>query len=123
MRYLPVTRRSAFLILFGSAYVIIGLPYLGSEPHDSLRAISQVVPVWVIGALWIGCGLVAIVTGFTRWHKIAGFGALVMMASLWACISVISWRVGDSDDGLLNAVWIAFLAAGIHLVAGMVDKS
>lgn len=126
MKLWPLTRRSAFLVLFGIAFSVIGYSYIRGPAapnlQEQLHLALAVVPLWFFGAVWLVCGLVAIATGITRWQKPLGFAALTFIATMWGGCYFAGWLAGDAPVGYRTAVVFWVIAGAVHIVAGMVES-
>lgn len=123
----PLTRRSSFLMLFGAAYCAIGWSYIAGPSTPALRRSLDlaltVVPVAAWGALWVVCGVLAIVTGVLRWVKPLGFAALTFVGTLWGAAYFVGWIAGDAPRGWVSALIFWMVSAAVHIVAGMSESS
>jgi signal transduction histidine kinase len=128
-RKLSPGRRGGFLLLFGALYVLLGYSYMGSRPTDAVRTslavAEQLMPLWGYGLLWMAAGLVALVSGlvFSPARDALGFGAAILMPTLWSGTYFLAWLHGDSDRGWVTAVIFAIIAAAVAIVSGMVNPS
>lgn len=120
-----VTRRSAFLILFGTAYIFIGLSYIVSpvteSQHRQMAWILSLLPLSVLGALWVICGLIAVHTGLTRWHKEYGFGSLSGIGLFWGGLYAFGLIHHFSSAGVRGWLIWWLVSAAVHIVAGLAD--
>lgn len=126
-RRVKVSRRDAFLGVFGVAYILIGYSLLSIPAlfkpilHMSLRAALDIAPIDFYGWLWIAVGCLAVLGAvFSRFDQI-GFGVATAMPLLW---SVAYWAA-EIQDGVPRA-WVggvtyALLGLAVWLVSGMYD--
>lgn len=126
-RRVKVSRRAAFLALFGVVYVLIGYSYLNIPArykpllHAQFRFALDLAPIEFYGWAWIACGGLAAVGG--AWHRLdgLGFAAGVFMPYLWSTVSFIA----SIQDGVPRAwvggvVYLAFGTA-MWIISGVPD--
>lgn len=126
-RRVKVSRRDAFLGVFGLAYILIGYSLLNIPPqfkpilHMSLRQALDIAPIEFYGWAWIAVGCVAVIGAVLRRFGQLGFGAATALPLLW---SVAYWTA-EIQDGVPRA-WVggvtyALLGCAVWLVSGMYD--
>lgn len=126
-RRIAVSRRGAFLALFGVVFILIGYSYLNipasSKPflQAYLRTALSIAPIEVYGWLWIVAGSVALLGGIIRRLDWLGFGAAVMLPLLWVAIYFDAQWQDKSPRAWVSALVYLALAGAIALVAGMSD--
>lgn len=126
-RRFQLSRRGAFLALFGIVFILLGYSYLNIPPDSVpqlrhyLRFALSLAPIEFYGWAWIACGAIALIGGL--WHPLdwLGFAAAVFMPLAWA----VAYFDAEFQDGVPRA-WVsgmvfALLAGAIGLVAGMAD--
>lgn len=89
-----VSRRGAFLILFGVAYILTGFSttgYIIRNPASPL--LHEMGPIWLRALVWITAGTVAILAAF--WRKpladTIGFTLVCVPAAFRAVSYLIGW--------------------------------
>lgn len=122
-----VSRRDAFLGLFGSVYILLGYSYLNIPAifkpilHMQLRLALSLMPIDAYGWLWIGCGTIALLGAVWRRFDAIGYAAATGMPLLW---STVNWAA-QIQDGVPRA-WVSgtiygVLGLAVWLVSGMYD--
>jgi hypothetical protein len=122
-----ISLRSSFLALFGVVWMLFGYSFF-NVPATSrvalrlyLHSALSVAPLWVYGAVWVGCGLLALLGAL--WHRIewVGFGAAIVMPAFWALVYFTAqWRDGSPRAWVYGVIFMG-LAGAIGLAAGMED--
>jgi hypothetical protein len=119
-------RRGVFLVLFGAVYALIGYSYLTLSPvsaapvRRSLRLALNLAPLTVYAWLWLGSGIVLVLSGLVSpGRKPVGFTVAVVMPTLWAVVYFAAWVAGDIPRGWVQSAIFAALAAAVAVVAGM----
>lgn len=110
--------------LYGLLAVIFGLSYT-SILKESLPAppgldlITNVLPIWVWGVLWMAAGILGISAAITslRWEFRIGFNVIVWLQMLWTVSYLIHWifnlGVKSAVRDYVVAVIFAFGAVGL----------
>lgn len=117
-------RRGAFQILFATVYLIIGASYVIVPSTASRRAaldwLTEVIPLDVIGWLWIIGALIAVTGAFLPrpkdWYA---YAVLTFVPAVWGAFYLISWMVGDSRTGWLTSALYWVIAGAVMVVSGM----
>lgn len=126
-RRLKVSRRDAFLALFGVAYILIGYSFLNIAPvykpliHAQLRAATDLAGIEVYGWAWITSGGVAIVGAIWRRFDTIGFAVATFMPLLW---SLAYWAAVVQDQvprAWVSGVIYLVLGGAVSLGSGMQD--
>lgn len=126
-RYVRISRRGAFLSLFGVAWMLIGYSYLhipaASKPllHKSLRFALGIAPIEFYGWAWITCGLLAVICGLVHRVDWVGFGAAMLMPVFWSLVEFAAQFWDGVPRAWVGGVVYAVFAGAIGLVAGMAD--
>jgi len=88
----------AVLGLYGLLAVIFGLSYtpILTEPLPTppgLGLITDVLPIWAWGGVWMAAGAMGILSAFTslRWEFRIGFNVIVWLQMLWTFSYLIHW--------------------------------
>jgi hypothetical protein len=122
-------RRAPFLVVMGLGWLGYGRGIMTDPRYGTSRGLASItryVPMGTLAWLWVGCGLLAVLAGLLYRHvgelgQAAGFTALVVPATTWACAFTTAWTAGGYPSASGSAAaWTAF-AIGILLVSGMVD--
>jgi hypothetical protein len=121
-----VSRRDAFLALFGVTYILLGYSFLNIDPifkpliKAQLRYALEVAPIEVYGWAWVVAGSIAVLGGL--WHKLdgVGFAAATFMPLIW---SLANW--GACIDGIPRA-WVGGVIYGVlglssFIISGVPD--
>jgi hypothetical protein len=124
------SRRSAILLLFGTVFVLVGFSYLGLEDQitaspvaaQSYAAHLELMPLDVWAALFIGCGVVAVVAALARRHTL-GFTALMGISSWWGAEFIASWITTGYDRAVLGALLWLLLVGVLGVVVGWRDPA
>ena len=119
-------RRRAVLALLAQAWVVQGLAILaGAWSPIALPDLVHVTPPPVLAALWIGPGLVGLVTAAGRTCEHIGLGAVVAVPVAMAVSWVLGGLAGVTGQSLasgLTAGWTwATVATLIMIVAGWAE--
>lgn len=126
-RRVKVSRRDAFLILFGVVFILIGYSLLSipeeSKPqlHALLRFALDVAPIEVYAWAWVGTGVLAVIGGLVHRLDWIGFAAAIFMPTIWS----LAYWAAQIQDGVPRS-WVggtiyALMAGAIFLVSGMPD--
>lgn len=110
--------------LYGLLAVIFGLSYTSilGEPLPAppgLDLVTNVLPIWVWGGLWIAAGLLGGLSAINtrRWEFRIGFNVLVWLQLLWMFSYLLHWVLDRgpelADRGYAIAVVFAFGALGL----------
>lgn len=111
----------------GVMYVVLGLslattPPLAAAPRGTAQYVLQhyATPVQ-LGITWILAGLIAVVVAFGRKSKIDmwGFGALMMVSSLWATASLFAAVAAEAWRGLFGATFLMCLCWAHYHASGV----
>lgn len=126
-RRFKVSRRDAFLALFGVVFILIGYSLLSIPPeskpqlHALLRFALDVAPIEFYAWAWIATGLAAVLGGL--WHRYdwLGFATAVFMPVIWS----LAYWAAQIQDGVPRS-WVggtiyALIAGAVFLVSGMPD--
>lgn len=124
---LKVSRRSAFLGLFGIAYGLLGYSYLHIPAlfkpilHAQFRFALDLAPIEFYGWAWITTGVLCVIGALCRKLDGVGFAAGVFMPLAWSLFSFIA----QIEDGIPRA-WVggttyAALGCAVWIVSGMGD--
>ena len=125
-RRVKISRRDAFLVLFGVVWVLFGWYILSLTP--AMKALVKevdlyygVLPVTAWGVIWVVCGAVAVVCGF--WHRFdwVGFAVAIFPPLIWAIFSFLEEFHRPATKPWANGILYLALAGAIWLVAGMAD--
>lgn len=124
-RVWPVTVKSRALVALGSIFVILGYLYMPTaDPDDfdiaySLRSIDDIIPIQVFAWAFVLSGLLAIVSGLTRFAKKQAFMLLSGMTSCWGAVWLIesSLVLDDAPRGKINALLFAVFTVYIWSTA------
>lgn len=112
-----ISRRSAYLILYGAAWITYGLA-LHDAPQAGSLAIYGTVPMTWQGWAWVTCGAVCVasvvVPKVPRW---IGFPAAVLMPLLWSAGFLVE-VVGGRPFAWQGAVIWGLFAALAAISAG-----
>lgn len=121
-----VSRRGAFLTVFGIVYCLLGYSYL-NVPNGSKQLLAtyfrfalSLAPLEVYGWAWVACGLAAVFGGL--WHRFdaVGFGAAAFMPVVWS-IAYFAAQVDGVPRTWVSGVVFLLLAVAISIVASMPD--
>jgi hypothetical protein len=117
-------RRGAFLLLFGIAFMLLGLSFITSPPdaliRQTMRWMPDWSPIWFCGLLWLGAGLFGVVFAFTRIPTDRfGFMAMSAVCVGWAVAHCIAQAVGTNDRAWVSAVIFSIMGGAILVVSGM----
>lgn len=110
--------------LYGLMAIIFGLSYtslLGEAlpAPPGLDLVTNVLPIWVWGGLWMAAGAMGISAAITslRWEFRLGFNILVWLQLLWAVSYLIHWifnqEVKSAARDYIVAAIFAFGALGL----------
>lgn len=110
--------------MYGLLAVIFGLSYtpILREPLPAppgLDLITNVLPIWIWGSLWIAAGIMGISAAITslRWEFRIGFNVIVWLQMLWTFSYLIHWvfnrNLPSAARDYVVAVIFAFGAAGL----------
>lgn len=118
-----VGRRGAYLITFGSVYVLLGVREAESGPAYAVA--EQLMPLtwWRWG--FLACGLVAVAAGsLLPPPKAIGFAALQLVALAWggAILAAALDPAVSADAGQRGLQWL-LVAASTQIVARLVEPS
>jgi hypothetical protein len=109
----PLTGRSRFLIRWGVAYALLGWAMATTPAKLRTPSVAtMLLPAWFWGALWIACGVIAIITGTLRWQKHVGFAVLALIGFLWMTVFLVDWVFHFSPRGWVLAVFFYALGRG-----------
>lgn len=126
-RRFAISRRGAFLALFGGVYIALGGSYLSVPAaampalHKQLHSALQVLPLAAYGWAWIVTGALAVIGGLVHRLDFVGFGAGVFMPGAWALIDLIAQVKDDVPRAWVGTLIYLLLALAISLVASMPD--
>lgn len=114
-------RRGAILLSYGAVWSLYGYGLL-IAPRANLIGLDlalQLLPQAVWAWLWIGVGLVALVSAFlSQGVDWLGFLAMPTIALAWIVSYLEAWLVGDFPRGwVAAAIWTA-IAVPVIVVAG-----
>jgi hypothetical protein len=87
-------RRGAVLLIFGTIWCVHGIRLATDDrPRPGVMPLAELVPLPVIGAVWITVGLLGIAYAFRRGpdRDIVGFHALVGLSLAWSATYAWSW--------------------------------
>jgi hypothetical protein len=117
-------RRDGYLFLKGALFVFLGYAYavahVPSTTRNSLSTVTQYVPLWVFGVLWMAAGTYCITAGFSR-RKLDGFAVGVLMPSIWGLLYLICWIHGDPGRGWVSAGIFWAIAGAMYCASGLID--
>lgn len=120
-RLVPRRRRSMFLLLLGTMFVVSGASLAAFPDPD--RLLAHVLPGWWIMVPYVTAGGVAVVTAFVHdTRERFGFMALFLMASIQACTSAISGVIYDSDRAFSRVAPWGLTLLIILLVSGWKEE-
>lgn len=122
-----VSRRDAFLAVFGVVYALVGYSYLSIPAvykpllHAQFRFALNLAPLEFYGWAWMISGLLCILGAVVHRFDGLGFAAGVFMPLIW---SAACWSA-EFADGVPRA-WVggviyAVLGLGMWIVSGMPD--
>ena len=121
--------RGAVLALLGVLWVTIGLQTALTQPgvpYDPDTAIlHHWLPLWVRVVLWVGSGVVAIVTAATGRGEAVGWSALWIMPVVrtvsygW---SALMWMVPGAPGGAPDSLWLALQWAATGAILIVVSR-
>lgn len=125
-RHVRVSRRDAFLTLFGIVYALLGYSFLNVDAQfkpilkAQLRFALDIAPIEFYGWAWIVCGTIAIVGGVIHRLDGIGFAAGVYMPLIWSAANF-----GAAFDGVPRA-WVggviyASLGLSMWIISGVPD--
>lgn len=119
-------RRGAFLVLFGTVNILLGVAFtLPSQPSSSIRFLLDIgVPMTAWGAVWVASGVVGIGFAFARPPGADRWGFVALAAALASGTGVytMSWVLGYGRGWLLASVFAA-LTGAVAIVSGMMSAT
>jgi hypothetical protein len=105
-----IGRRGVFLAMFGVIYLVVGGTVFGIESRrfsDIAPVIGPILDANAWGIMWVGCGVLAIITGLRRDHGSAdglGFGALLIPPAVWTVFYTASVVAYLATGGLFGRI-------------------
>lgn len=115
-------RRGAILLSYGTVWALYGFGQLVTPQPDQrgLQLLTNLMPLDVWAALWIVCGLVAVVAAFVPqgvdWF---GYLALVVIVLPWMLSYLLSWwPLATFPRGWVAALVWGAIAVPVIVVAG-----
>lgn len=126
-----LSRRAAFLALFGVAYLLVAKSLLDTDNTPLVRHVFRfgfsIMPLWGWAVMWAACGAIALVDALLtrRGRDSIGFAAAVLAPTAWAIVYIAAWIGNDTGikDLWLSAVNYIVIAGAVFIVAGMPDPS
>lgn len=119
-------RRGTALVLFAVIFTIYGLALAGSDPdRPGLGALSDLIPMRALAALWIVAGLIGAACALLRRTGV-GFGVLMFMPLAWTAsygFTFLAWLATGDGQSLAWAgalVW-GLIVGVLALIAGWPD--
>lgn len=110
-------------VIFGLSYTSILTEALPAPP--GLNLITDVLPIWVWGGLWIAAGLMGVLSVFTslRWEFRIGFNILVWLQMLWTFSFLTSWvfNIGGGKSSARDYVAAAVFGFGALGLIGIIQ--
>lgn len=122
-----VSRRDAFLAVFGVVYVLLGYSFLSVPDeykptlHRSLRLALDLAPIEAYGWAWVAAGAVALVSAAWRRVDAAGFAVATLVPVVWSGAYWAAWIQDGIPRAWVSGVMFAALGVAVSLVAGMYD--
>lgn len=117
-------RRDNYLLGKGILSVFVGYAYtVAPVPRASRNALStatELVPLWVYGALWIAAGAYCIVAAYVP-RNIGGFRVSVIMPAVWGSLYLACWLNGDPGRGWVLAGIFWSIARATYCASGLID--
>jgi len=119
-----VSRRDAFLILFGGMYTLLGW-YIVTLPPPQLAQVKEYDLYYSFfgtlfwGWAWIVGGVIAMITGILYRYDWIGFAAACFVPCIWATYSFLeTWRHPETKPWATGIIYLC-LSIASWLVAGM----
>lgn len=122
-----VSRRDAFLVVFGIVYALIGYSYFTIPPvfkpllDRQFHFALGLMPIEGYGALWLLAGFTMILGGAVHRLDGLGFFAGISVAFMWSLFSFIAQFKDDAPRAYVGGCTYLAFALGVWLVAGMRD--
>lgn len=126
-RHLQVSRRGAFLALFGFVFILLGYSYLHIPHqfrpilHANLRFALNVAPIEFYGWAWITTGSIALLGSIVHRFDWVGFGVAILMPMFWSIVYFIAQIQDGVPRSWVSGTVYGLLAGAIAIVAGMTD--
>lgn len=116
-------RRGVVQLLMAGVWLGLGVDYASPQRYErghTLFWLAELLPVWIIGALWIVGGAAAIVGAFlTRpWDSFA-FQALAFGPASLTVFNFIGWVFNNHEAGFGMGIRYAFITSFVIVLAGM----
>lgn len=108
------------LLLLGIGLIIQGLGYIAANRSglpDALQEISDGIPMWVWGSLWISAGTYSTWKALHPPQRHIDVWAAVAITSLWSSAYLIAWIVNAVQGDLTREF---FSALGWGMLAGVI---
>ena len=108
------------LLLLGIGVPLQGIGYVASSPGrlpDALAELSQVVPPWAWGVLWIAAGLWSVWQALTPPQRPSDVLPAVGVLLIWSAAYLVYWLI-QGIDGEWTRSWSSAAAWG--MLAGFV---
>ena len=126
-----LSRRAAFLALFGLAYLGIAKSLLDTDETPLVRHVFRfalsIMPLWGWAVMWAACGAIALLDALLtrRGRDSIGFAAAVLAPTAWAIVYIAAWVGNDTGikDLWVSAVNDIVIAGAVFIVAGLPDPS
>lgn len=116
-------RRGVIQLLLAGVWLGLGYDYARPQLYDrghTLFWLAEIMPVWIIGALWIVGGISAVIGSFrTRPRDSFAFQALAFAPAALAVANFIGWIFNDHTEGFGIGIRYIFIAAFVIVLAGM----
>lgn len=109
------------LLLLGVGLVAQGIGYIAARRSglpDAIQELSNPVPMWVWGSLWIAAGIYSTWKALRPPQRHIDVWAAVAITSLWSSAYFIAWIV-NAVQGDLTREWSAGLGWG--MLAGVIS--
>jgi hypothetical protein len=125
-RHLRISRRDAFLTLFGVVFILLGYSYLNIPEqfkptlHVSLRFALDLFPIEVYGWAWVVTGCLAVIGGLFHPLDWLGFGAGVVMPFVWSGANFAA-QSDINPRAWVGGTIYALIGLAMLIVAGMTD--
>ena len=112
-------RRGAFLAVVGLGWVYYGLGVVLAPTRDTVAALAPIthaIPLDALGAVWVACGVLALVSavappGLDRW----GFAGVVGPPLMWFGAFAAAWSTGDTGRSWPSGgTWLTW--AGVVMI-------
>lgn len=115
-----IGHRGACLLFLGLLNVTFGWglidPSAETRRAATYQFVASVLPLWTLGALWLGSGLLCLVCAFLMNDRL-GFASAITCYMIWGLVNVMAGvLLGVNRAGVSATIWLC-LAGWVAIIA------